>query len=236
MLVGDGTVVHGGATDPAAPKGSFELSTFGWDAPIPPALGANPKAGAGGATVTNFTITKAVDAASTALLSAQLRGRSFKRAEVVFVLKTSGSVKVVEYDFTKVVVTSYESLHSPSDGRPKESDTFAFSSVQVKNRALNLRGKQGGLYSTGWGFAPSQPIDPPTPTGPVGSSSGRDRVANVHAAQRVEGSHETMVAAVNHHRLAAHKVAGTQISGSRWISAVARSTATEYPGLRVGNT
>jgi type VI protein secretion system component Hcp len=158
MLVGDGTVVHGGATGPAAPKGSFELFTFGWDVPNPPALGANPKAGAGGATVTKFTITKAVGPASAALLSAQLTGRSFKSAEVVIVLNAGGSAKVVEYNFTKVVVTSYElSPQGPSGGRPKESDTFAFSTVQVENQTLTLRGKQGRLYSTGRGFALNQP-------------------------------------------------------------------------------
>jgi hypothetical protein len=161
-------------------------------------------------------------------MHAYTTGESFKSAEVVLT-PPGGKGKFVELDLANVVVTSWQVSDSPSNGRPVESDTFAFSSVQAKFWTSTSRGTQRRSYSTGWDFRLNQPLDPPTPVGPVGSSSGPHQIANVPAAHRVKGSHKAMSAHVNHHRVATHTVSGTQFSRPRWISAVAKSTATEYP-------
>src|SRR5262249_15939432 len=110
MLVGDGTVVKGDATNPAAPKGAFAVSTWVWNIPPPIIVHPNPDGGAGGPMLPTptLTITKMEGGpASGALLHAYLTGESFKSAEVV-VIPPGGTGKFVEFDLANVVLTSFQ--------------------------------------------------------------------------------------------------------------------------------
>jgi type VI protein secretion system component Hcp len=156
MLLGDGTIVHGGATEPAAPVGSFDLSSYGWNYP-PPIIQANPNAGPGGVPASALTITKKQGPASLALLHASVTGESFNSAELLLI-PPGGKGNYFECDLANVVVTKWQVSEIPNNKPPTESVTSAFSSFQVKHGTMTSRVTKGRLQSTGWDFRLNQPM------------------------------------------------------------------------------
>jgi type VI protein secretion system component Hcp len=219
MLVGDGTVVQGEASDANAPRGSFEISTFAWGV----MNGAKIVSPPGKASAPNFSITKPLDTASTGLFAACTAGARFTTAEILVFSKPgsdSNEVEILEYDFSNLVVASAQLSNAPNSF-PTEVDTFAFTAVQLHFWTISPEtGGQGKEFSASWDFQKSRVNALLNLTLGLGDSKGLAKTEHGHAT-RVKGSHKAVAAGVNQ-SLAIHKVPGAQSAAADRISAVAK--------------
>ena len=224
MLIGDGTVVEGPRTAPEALKGSFEVSSFSWGVGNPATDGS--RAGATRARASDFSITKMLDTASVGLFQVITRGQAFSSAKFL-AFQVGGPhvtpVEILEYDFTNFVVTGQRFSGSAGEAHPGESDTFSFAKVQINYWTITSSGTQGTKSSASWDFSQNTASvsNLSTSTAGVGASNGLDKTTALHTTPRANASHKAKAAEVNH-RLATHKVAGTLLSKTHRISAVAQ--------------
>jgi type VI protein secretion system component Hcp len=213
MLIGDGTFPKGSATAANVPKGAFEVSSFVWGVSNPATIGG-PGHGSN-VSAPNFSITKSLDSASTGLFFACTLGTLFETAEVL-VLQRSGAngkeVKILEYDFSNLLVTSAVLSDDSGADLPTESDSFSFTAVQIHYTAPPSPGERIGIqYITSWNFANSSPTFPAntpvvvsTSTAGTGASKSLKKTADVHAAPKVNHSHKAEAAGLKN-RLASRR-------------------------------
>ena len=224
MQIGDGTVVKGSTTAREAPQGSFKVSSFSWGVSYPATDGG--RAGTSPPSAPNFSITKMLDTASVGLSQGCTTAQPFSSAKIL-VFQVGGPhgtpVEILEYDFTNFVVTSAQISGSAGEAQPGESDTFSFAKVQINYWTITSSGTQGTESSASWDLtqSPASVSTLSTSTAGVGASNGLDKTTALHTTPRANASHKAKAAEVNH-RLATHKVAGTQLSKTHRISAVAQ--------------
>jgi len=224
MLIGDGTVVKGSTTAPKVPQGSFEVSSFSWGVSNPATDGG--RAGTSPPSAPNLSITKMLDTASVGLFHVCTTAQTFSSAKIL-VFQVGGPhgtpVEILEYDFTNLVVTSAQISGSAGGAHPDESDTFSFTKVQINFWTITSSGTQGTEYTASWDFtqSPASVSTLSTSTAGVGASNGLDKTTALQTTPRANASHKAKAAEVNH-RLATHQVAGTQLSKTHRISAVAQ--------------
>ena len=223
MLIGDGTVVKGSTTAPKVPQGSFEVSSFSWGVSNPATDGG--RAGTSQPSAPDFSITKMLDTASVGLFHVCTTGQAFSSAKFL-AFEVGGPhgtpVEILEYDFTNFVVTGQRFSGSAGEAHPGESDTFSFAKVQINYWNITPSGTQGTKYSTSWDLtSPASVSTLSTSTAGVGAFNGLDKTTALHTTPRANASHKAKAAEVNH-RLATHNVAGTQLSKTHRISAVAQ--------------
>jgi type VI protein secretion system component Hcp len=224
MLIGDGTVVKGSTTAPEAPKGSFELSSFSWGVSNP--LTDGGRAGTSQPSAPDFSITKTLDTASVGLFQGCTTAQPFSSARIL-VFQVGGPhgtpVEILEYDLTNLVVTSAHISGGAGEAHAAESDTFSFTKIQINFWTITSSGTQGTESSASWDFTqiPASVSTLSTSTAGVGASNGLDQTTAIHTSPSANASHKAKAAEVNH-RLATHKIAGTQLSKTHRISTIAQ--------------
>lgn len=133
--------VVGESRDKAFPgtDGWFEISQFNFGIENSVSIGsATGGAGAGKASFSTFTLTKAIDSTSPALFKAAAAGTHFKGARLVL-RKPTGSTGTPQpyliYDFNLVFVASQNWNGSAGDDTPTEYIKFEYGALQLTYRA-----------------------------------------------------------------------------------------------------
>jgi type VI secretion system secreted protein Hcp len=132
-------------------KGDINIESFSLAAQG--AIGsASTGAGAGKTSIQSFTITKALDKSSPALMQDAAAGTHIGGAELSFAHKSAGKEQTyLKYDFSNILISSISDGQSPG-GAPTEQITFAFQKLQE-----TLIGQNGkSIASVGWNVATNQ--------------------------------------------------------------------------------
>jgi type VI secretion system secreted protein Hcp len=135
-------------------KGEIEILSYSWGVSQHSTAG---KASAGGgrttqrADISDFTITKTMDAASAKLFEHCATGQHIK--EVTLALHRAGGDKqqYAEYKLSDVIVSSYSPGASSGGDVPMENVSFNFSKIEMKYTQVDPKtGKATGNVSSGW--------------------------------------------------------------------------------------
>jgi type VI secretion system secreted protein Hcp len=133
-------------------KDEINIESFSLGAQGAVGTGAGTGAGAGKTSIQSFTITKALDKSSPALMEDAAAGTRIGSAELSFARKSAGKEQTyLKYDFSNIVISSISDGKSPG-GAPTEQVTFAFQKLQE-----TLVGENGkSIASVGWNVATNQ--------------------------------------------------------------------------------
>lgn len=116
--------------------------------------------GAGKVNVSDITLTKLVDVATSDLIKACTSGRHIKKAEL-FVRKAGGS-KALEYlkiTMEEVLVSSYNTGGSNDDlDRVQETLSFNFARFTLEYTQQDEKGGKKGSTKAGWDIARNKPM------------------------------------------------------------------------------
>ena len=111
-------------------------------------------AGSGKVSVSDLTVTKYVDSASTDLLLACCNGTHFD--EALLTVRKAGGKDPVEYikiTMNEVLITSVQSGGSESDDRLRENCSLNFAKVKVEYTGQDEKGAAGKTMTMEWDIA-----------------------------------------------------------------------------------
>lgn len=144
--------IKGESSDNKHP-GEIEILSYSWG--VSQHGTHNTSAGGGRTTqradVSDFTITKTMDAASTNLFLACASGKHIPN--VVLSLHRAGEDKqqYAQYTLSDVIVSSYQPGGASGGDVPMESISFNFSKIEMKYTQVDPKtGKASGNFSSGW--------------------------------------------------------------------------------------
>jgi type VI secretion system secreted protein Hcp len=95
----------------------------------------------------DLAITKWVDRATPALLTACAAGKPLRRVVLTVVRKGDGTTRLVSYELENVIVTSVG--HGSASDRPTEEVTLSFERIRVSYTPLHVTGGAGPPVTAG---------------------------------------------------------------------------------------
>ena len=125
-------------------KDWIQLMSFSWGATQVTTVAGTGGSGAGKADLSDFSIMKHLDKASTPLLKALVSGSHIKTGNLEAVKAGAGGKPFLKADFKELFVTSIQ--HSATDEIPRESVSFSYNEIKVEYSQQN---DQGIVTTTG---------------------------------------------------------------------------------------
>lgn len=111
-------------------------------------------AGSGKVSVSDLTVTKYVDSASTDLLLACCNGTHFD--EALLTVRKAGGKEPIEYikiTMNEVLITSVQTGGAESDDRLRENCSLNFAKVKVEYTGQDAKGAAGATQTMEWDIA-----------------------------------------------------------------------------------
>jgi type VI secretion system secreted protein Hcp len=115
-------------------KGEIEILSFSWGASNPGSSTAGGGGGAGKVSISDLSVTKPIDLASTPLFLDAATGKHIKDATLTLRKKTSGDGEPLEYLKIKlqdILVSSVQQAGNGNTDRPMESVSLNFSKIEI---------------------------------------------------------------------------------------------------------
>jgi type VI secretion system secreted protein Hcp len=128
-----------------------DIYSYSVGASNPTTVGTGTGSGAGKVSMSSFQITKSIDSATPSLFLTCCSGTHYGTAEVQ-VLEAGGTSPVVflKIDFTQVFVDNISWGGSSGGGKPSESVSFSFASIQFTYTPQLAGGGGGSPIPCGW--------------------------------------------------------------------------------------
>ena len=124
--------------------GWIQLQSFSWGASQVTSVAGTGGSGAGKADLSDFSIMKFLDKASTPIFKALVTGQHIKTGNVEAVKAGAGGKPFLKIDFQEMFVTSQQV--SASSEIPSESVSFSYNQIKVEYSTQN---EQGIVQTTG---------------------------------------------------------------------------------------
>jgi type VI secretion system secreted protein Hcp len=124
--------------------GWIQLHSFSWGASQVTSVAGTGGSGAGKADLSDFSIMKYLDKASTPIFKSLVQGTHIKTGNVEAVKSGAGGKPFLKIDFAELYVTSQQV--SASSEIPSESVSFSYNQIKVEYSTQN---EQGIVTTTG---------------------------------------------------------------------------------------
>lgn len=134
-------------------KGEIEILSFSFGASNPTSAAHGTGMATGKVSLSDFSVMKTTDKASTTLFLNCCTGKHFSTANVALQKSTGGETGEVylQYDFTEVYVSSIQwSGSAGGDDKPMESVSFAYGKVKILYKPQDSAGKLGSQVVAGF--------------------------------------------------------------------------------------
>jgi len=125
-------------------KSWIQLQSFSWGASQVTSVAGTGGSGAGKADLSDFSIMKFLDKASTPIFKALVKGTHIKTGNVVAVKSGGDGKPFLKIDFEELFVTSQQ--FSAASEIPSESVSFSYNKIKVE---YSMQNEQGIMTTTG---------------------------------------------------------------------------------------
>ncbi len=146
--------IAGESTD-ARHRDEIELESFSWGEANPGAH-ATGGAGAGKVQMQDFHFAMKVNKASPKLMLACATGRHIKSATLVARMAGKAQLEFLQYSFTDLLVTSYQT-GGHADDLPIDEVSFSFGKIEVEYRPQKVDGTLSAPVRAGWDVRQNKP-------------------------------------------------------------------------------
>ena len=129
----------------------IDIYSYSVGASNPTSVGTGTGSGAGKVDISSMSIQKSVDTATPSLFLNCASGKHFPKAQLK-VLEAGGEspVEFLVVDFTQVFIDSINWGASSGGGKPSESVSFSFASIQFTYTPQTATGAAGSPVPFGW--------------------------------------------------------------------------------------